>query len=187
MSCSRHRTPAGLAVLVIAALGAGCGGGDSTSSPATDSTTPADEGALTFTRGDGTSFSFDEVNVTCGETSTETKKPAIRVESMTNPADGEPAFFLEAVLADVRENPVVRLPSSYIESDPQGALLFAVDPETGNELNTSFEKSRGTIRFDSVSCDPSPRISFTIEGRIDTELEGLGVNEVEGSFTDAGG
>lgn len=180
----RRRFLAG--VLVSSWLLVSCGGeGDPTDSTASGGETKA-TGSLTFTRADGTQFSAEGGIVRCGPTSTEKKRPAIFVRT-EKPSRSRPFFQLEAVLADVAADPVVELPNNFIESDPQGAVLYAYDPETKNELDSTFEDSSGAIRIESVSCEPRPEIAFSVKGTLDSEFGNLDPNRVQGSFRSAGG
>jgi len=160
---------------------AGCGGEGSETTESSSSASVPVTGTLTFTRADGTHFSVSEGEVSCGPSTTEKKRPAIFVQT-ANPSQEKPFFRLEAVLADVEENPVIAMPSNYIESDPQGGILFAYDPKTRNELDSTFEDSAGAIRFQSAECAPHPEVEFSVKGTLDSEFGNLAPNDVEGSF-----
>lgn len=172
-------------VLLTALLAGGCGGGGDSSETETGPVEPAGEGSLTVTRPDGTTFSLDEATVFCGPSSTETERPAIYVRT-PDPSDDRPFFSLEAIVEDVQEQAVLEFPSTYIESQPEGGVLFLYDPDGGtdgpNELNSTYEDSTGSIRFRSVECDPEPAIDFTVSGEIDSEFGNLEPVRVEGGF-----
>lgn len=170
------------ALASLLSFGIGCGQRDSDSTNATPPANGEVTGSLSFTRSDGTRFSLNGAEVRCGPSSTERKRPAIFVRSRS-PSRSKPFFQLEAVVADVMHDPVVQMPSNYIESNPHGAVLYAFDPKTGNELDSTYEDSSGAIRFESVSCDPRPRIAFTVDGTLDSEFENLDPAAVKGSFS----
>lgn len=142
-------------------------------------------GSLRFTRSDGSRFTVRGAEVACAPSSTQKKRPAIFVRTRA-PSRDKPFFQLEAVLADVTDNEVVQMPSNYIESDPHGAVLYAYDTETGNELDSTFEDSGGEIHFERAACDPAPSIAFTVSGTLDSEFGNLDPVRVEGSFHTGG-
>lgn len=180
---------AALTVLLAAAtalIGCGSEGGTTGSTDSGSVEATRATGSLTFTRPDGSTFSVDSAVVRCAPTTTEKKLPAIFVSS-ASPSRSEPFFQLEAVLADVPDGTELQLPANYIESDPEGAVLFAYDPKTKNELDSTFEDSAGSIKFESASCDPEPQISFSVDGTLDSEFGDLAPNDVQGSFSTGGG
>ena len=183
-----------LAVLAgLALAAAGCGDDDDADTPGTatatapGTTTAAPPtagdvtGSLTFTRDDGTTFTLTGGDLSCEPTSTEKKRPAIVLQT-ADPSQTAPFFRLEAVLADVQADPDVRFPTSFVESDPEGAILFAYDAQTRNELSSSFEDSTGGVRFERASCAPVPEIAVTVDGTIDSEFGDREPARVEGSL-----
>ena len=136
---------------------------------------------LTFTRADGSRVPFGpQIDVWCGRWEADVPTRSIHVRV----GDGSPTGWLvSAVVADVRRRPVVRFPHSFVFDQPEGARVFAVDGS--NEVNSDTEESRGRIRFGRVRCGRTVRISFTIDGRLGSELGDLKPIAVRGSFSAA--
>ena len=133
---------------------------------------------LTWTQPDGTPVAFrPDVRVWCGPWASDVRVPAIHVRVGGRAAHWE----LRAVLADVRRRPAVRLPNSFNFDRPKGAQLFGYDGR--NEVNSDREESRGSIRFQRVSCGRRLRIAFRFDGRLGSELFDLPPLTVRGSFS----
>jgi hypothetical protein len=134
---------------------------------------------LTWTRPDGTRVAFrPDVRLWCGRWDSDVSAPSIHVRVG---ARSVPRWELDAVVADVRRRPVVRLPHSFVFDHPKGAELFATDRR--NELASDTEESTGRIRFLRVSCARRLRIAFRVSGRVGSEFgDGEPLN-VRGSFS----
>jgi hypothetical protein len=134
---------------------------------------------LTWTRPDGTPVAFrPDVRVWCGRWASDVPVPSIHVRVGARRA---PRWELDAVVADVKRRPVVRLPNAFVFDHPKGALLFATD--RGNELNSDTDDSSGSIRFQRVSCGRRLRIAFRFTGRVASELSDGEPLSVRGSFS----
>lgn len=172
-----------IAALALASL-AGCGEGSSE----TDTTSPANDG-LTMTREDGSTVSFDDLEVSCGPSVfTGSGEEAIVIGQQEPPTSKptEPVLTIEGILEDVEKGPATtKMANSYIDSDPEGAALFIYDPVEENELSSTDESSVGTITFEDVSCDPAGA-TVTVEGTVAPEIETKPSVEVSGTLTVGG-
>jgi hypothetical protein len=134
---------------------------------------------LAWSHPDGTPVAFrPDVRVWCGRWERDVKVPSIHVRVGARSA---PRWELNAVVADVKRRPVVRLPHSFNFDRPTGAQLFAA--AGGNELNSDTDPSRGRIRFQRVSCGQRLRIAFTVGGRVGSEFGDGEPLLVRGSFS----
>jgi hypothetical protein len=150
---------------------------------------------LVFTREDGTTFSFAKARVSCGKSRNGGKRKAIFVDSIPNPFSGKKTdasyFTLEGVLRDIAPKGKVRFPHTAVFGHPSGAGMFVFDRDEpqaldGNELSTAQEEARGKIVFRKASCRPRPRVAFTIDARLGSEIFGLPNLKVEGSLHGVG-
>ncbi len=134
---------------------------------------------LVWSHPDGTPVAFrPDVRVWCGRWERDVKVPSIHVRVGAGSA---PRWELNAVVADVKRRPVVRLPHSFTFDRPTGAQLFAT--AGGNELNSDTDPSRGRIRFQRVSCGKRLRIAFSVDGRVGSEFGDGEPLTVRGSFS----
>ena len=137
---------------------------------------------LVWSHPDGTPVAFrPDVQVWCGRWERDVKVSSIHVRVGARSA---PRWELNAVVADVKRRPVVRLPHSFNFDHPTGAQLFAA--AGGNELNSDTDPSSGRIRFQRVSCGRRLRIAFTFDGRIGSEFGDGEPLVVRGSFSASG-
>jgi hypothetical protein len=51
-----------------------------------------------------------------------------------------------------------------------GAILFASEIRSGNELTSAGDDARGRILVHSAGCLPHPHIAFSVYGHLDSEL-----------------
>ena len=138
---------------------------------------------LTWTKPDGTAVAFrPELRAWCGPWASDVAVPSIHVAVGSQARTGRPARWeLDAVVADVKRRPVVRLPKTFVFDHPRGAQLFATDGR--NEVNSDTEESTGRIRFQRVSCGRRLRIAFRLSARLGSEFgEGERLT-VRGSFS----
>ena len=134
---------------------------------------------LTWTRPDGTTLAFrPEIRVWCGRWASDVAVPSIHVRVGARRA---PRWELDAVVADVRRRPVVRLPNAFVFDHPKGAQFFATDGR--NELNSDTDDSTGRIRFQRVGCGRQLRIAFRFTGRVASEFSDGEPLDVRGSFS----
>ena len=134
---------------------------------------------LTWSQPDGTPVTFPrDVSVWCGRWERDVKVPSIHVRVGSRTA---PRWELNAVVADIRRRPVVRLPHAFSFDRPTGAQFFATDGR--NELNSDTDESSGRIRFQRVGCGKRLRIAFTFNGRVGSEFGDGDPLTVRGSFS----
>jgi hypothetical protein len=91
-----------------------------------------------------------------------------------------PFWQLDAVVADVRRDPVVRFPHAFVFDDPTGAQLFAVERE--NELSSSEEEASGRITFGTVRCGRRLAVRFRVDAVLGSEFFGAETVTMRGSF-----
>ena len=101
----------------------------------------------------------------------------VRVGSRT-----APRWELNAVVADVKRRPVVRLPHSFVFDRPTGAQLVRHRRRQRAQLRHRGLRS-GRIRFQRVSCGTRLRIAFRFNGRVGSELGDGEPLSVRGSFS----
>lgn len=65
----------------------------------------------------------------------------------------------------------------------QDVTVFSYDPETKNELSGSVETSTGTITIREASCDPEPRLDFTIRATLGSEYADMSPVHVVGGLS----
>ena len=136
------------------------------------------DNGLVFLRPDGTEVAYPgAVRVWCGPWASDVPVRSVHVQVG---ARGRPYWHLSAVLADVRRDPVVRLPHTFIFGRPSEALLFAVDGT--NELSSAEEEASGRITFRRARCGPRLRIRFRVDATLGSEfLDGEPLS-VRGTF-----
>ena len=137
---------------------------------------------LAFRHLDGARVKFGrELRVWCGPWAPDVPVPSIHVRVGSRSRTGGTAVWeLDAVVADVKRRPVVRLPHAFVFDHPTGAQLFAA--AGGDELNSDTEGSAGRIRFERVSCGRRMRIAFRVRARIGSEFSDGEPLKVRGSF-----
>jgi hypothetical protein len=134
---------------------------------------------LVFTRPDGTEVPYaGPVRVWCGPWESDVPVRSIHVQ--VGPR-GRQAWHLSAVLADVRRDPVVRLPHFFIWDRPSEAMLFAGDGT--NELSTAEEEASGKLTFRRARCGPRLRIRVRVDATLGSEFSDGEPMRVRGSFT----
>ena len=136
------------------------------------------ENRLAFTRPDGSAVAFPpKLRVWCGRW-----EPDVPPRSQHVLAGGRHGRWqLRAVVADVRRDPVVELPHSFVFDDPSDAELFATDGD--NELSTLEEEASGRIVFDRVRCGRRLAVRFHIDGLLGSEFFEGDEWIVRGSFS----
>jgi hypothetical protein len=87
------------------------------------------------------------------------------------------------VRADVERDPVTTLPNSFVYTEARRASLFALD-DTGNELSSADEESKGRIRVELEGCEPGDTVRVEFEGvTLGSEYSDLPPISVEGAVT----
>ena len=159
-------------LLAVALSGiAACGGGSG----------PTGEDAvssLTFTREDGTTFTMPDLVVSCGESDGRLLIKANTADMSEEPAESRLIFF--ATLDDVADGATVELGQDDSENEA-GAVLFVLDHETDNEVNSDQEDSRGRIVVHSAACKPEPQLDMSVDATLGSEYGDGEKVAVEGS------
>ena len=141
---------------------------------------------LVFTRHDKSTLSFPHTKVSCGPTSQGGGGLAIKVHSVpANPK--QPYFKVDAILADAVSHPTQKFPNDdSIFGDPNESVVFVYDASEGNEASNQQEESKGKIVFHKARCNPRPKVSFTIHGKLGSEFFGVHRIAVDGSYRGRG-
>ena len=120
---------------------------------------------LAFARTDGVPLAFPpRLRVFCGPW--ERGVPARSIHVWIGGRHGR--WQLDAVLADVRRHPVVRLPNTFVFDAPRGAQLFV--GIGGIEASSAEEEARGRIVFERARCGPRPRIRVRVDALLGSEF-----------------
>ena len=105
---------------------------------------------------------------------------AVRALHIRAGARSGPFWQLDAVVADVKRDPVVRFPHSFVFDKPTGAQLFAVERE--NELSSSEEEASGRMTFGAVRCGRRLAVRFRVDAVLGSEFFGGETVTMRGSF-----
>ncbi len=133
---------------------------------------------LVFLRPDGTEVDYPgAVRVWCGPWETDVPVRSLHVQVG---ARGRPFWRMSAVLADVRRDPVVRFPHSFVFDRPSEAILFALDGT--NELSSAEEEASGRMTFRRARCGPRLRVRFRVDAALGSEFSDGEPLRVRGSF-----
>jgi hypothetical protein len=133
---------------------------------------------LTMTRPDASVVAFPQkVRVWCGRWDGDVPERALHV--LVGGRHGR--WELRAVIADVRRDPVVEWPNSFVFDEPVGADLFAA--QGGNELSSAEEEARGRIVVDRVRCGRRLAVRFHVDGVLGSEFFEGDEWTVRGSFS----
>ena len=187
------RRGVGLGALVFACIAAlaGCSGADDEPTPLTVDTIPADDEApspedgLTFTRSGGTTYEMHEAAATCGPSSEHEEIAVVKLRSpvkMRHKGNKplEPFLYVD-VLPGVAGT--YELPLDGGDDDHIGDVtIFSFDNENRNELSGSREEATGTLTVLEATCEPEPRISFTIRATLASEYSDLPTMHVVGGL-----
>jgi hypothetical protein len=135
---------------------------------------------LHFTLPDGSEVKFPtKFRVWCGKWASDVPTRAIHLE-MAGLKKSDDFWSLEAVISDVKDDPTVPLPKTFVFDHPEDAELFAdVD---GNEVSSAQEEARGKIVFKRVRCGENPRIRFSIDAKLGSEFSDGQRLKVVGGF-----
>ena len=159
-------------------MAAGCGG--STGSSGTQSVD------VEFTRADGSLAAFPEtVNAWCAPFD-ESNRTATRSTfwpasfRARNPLPRSGCCVRSRQI--VERNPVTTLPNNFVYTEARGASFFALD-DTGNELSSADEESKGTIRVELEGCEEGDTVRVELEDVVlGSEYHDLPSVSVEGSL-----
>ena len=133
---------------------------------------------LSFTRPDGTAVAFPpKLRVSCGPWDDQVPRRTLHV--VVGGRHG--VWRMDALVADVRRDPVVDVPHSFVDTDPSEAMLFAA--AGGNELSTAEEEASGRITFTRVRCGRRLAVRFRVDAVLGSEFFEGDEWTVRGSFS----
>jgi len=135
---------------------------------------------LDFARTDGVPLAFPpRLRVFCGPW-----EQGVPVRSIHVRIGGRHGRWqLDAVLADVRRRPVVRLPNAFVFDAPRGAELFA--GIGGIEASSAEDEARGRIVFERARCGPRLRLRVRVDAVLGSEFSDGEPVAVHGTFSAA--
>jgi hypothetical protein len=140
---------------------------------------------LVFRRVDGSQIRFrGAIRAWCGAWHENDPTRTLHVAVLKPDGGGyaRPFWLVQAVLRDVRRARVIRFPVGFTELNVAGAIVFAYDRATGNEVSSEVESSKGRISFSPVSCALGSPVRFTASGRLGSELGDGKPVTVSGTF-----
>ncbi|MDN4171911.1 hypothetical protein QWY28_03040 [Nocardioides sp. SOB77] len=172
----RRRAATGLAALVLVG-GVGAAAVTTGGEPdrAVDVATQPPADGLGTTLADGTTYTFEGVEVTCTEgTITAQTRPEL-VGRGEDERLVEPFLHIEARPSVLAPGTTLRLPLEGPGGSEDNPLLlfFATDdagPEHHNELSSAEDGSSGTVVVHEASCGPEPVLSLTVDAVLGSEL-----------------
>lgn len=72
------------------------------------------------------------------------------------------------------------------DDGPSDVVIFGMDPQNQNELSGDVEVATGELTIYEATCDPEPRLSYTIRATLGSEYGNLPSLHVAGGLS-AGG
>jgi hypothetical protein len=133
---------------------------------------------ITVTRADGSAVPFAQnLRVWCGPWERDVPRRSLHVRAGSR---ATPFWQLDAVVADVRRDPIVRFPRSFVFDEPTGAQLFAVDGE--NEASSATDEASGRISFGKVRCGRRLAVRLRVRAVLGSEFFGGEALTMRGSF-----
>ncbi|MCR6029844.1 hypothetical protein GGQ22_00115 [Nocardioides sp. zg-579] len=178
----RRRAAAGVAALaLVGGVGAAAvtTGGDP--DRVVDAASQPEPPALTTTLADGTTHTFEGVELTCfdGLLTAYNEQVVTRDadEEWSEPVLSEPFLYLEVRTDAVDLGKPYQLPVD----GPGGSgtypvlLFFAIDDDGAgrpNELSSAEGEASGTVRVDEATCGPEPTLALTADVVLGSELQG---------------
>jgi len=174
LMCSVSRIWAPVMALVF--MLAGCGDDDTVKPPG------GIDNSLVFTREDASEVEFPaaaKAYVWCGPW--ENDVPVFSLHVWFG-SPGEPVGWeLQGVVGDIEVGDTLRFPNSFIWNQPDGVLLFLLDPP--NELATNTEESDGFMVFHRLPCSSGSTVDFSIDAVMGSEFGDMPPVTVRGRFT----
>jgi hypothetical protein len=133
---------------------------------------------IAVTRADGSAVHpAQNVRVWCGPWERDVPRRTLHIRAG---ARGGPFWQLDAVVADIRRQPVVHFPHSFVWDEPTGAQLFAVDGD--DEASSSEEEASGRITFRRVRCGRRLAVRFRVRAVLGSEFSDGAALTLRGSF-----
>ena len=191
----RRLARAGMAGALAAGVVGGAvllGSGHSSNGDTIATDQPGPEGSFVVTRTDGSTFTVDDLALSCEHTSDgEPAEPGRIYLSSPHAGGGEPAepfFYVDAVVDQVGGK-TLRLPydSRSGSSEDRAFVLFVADSEIApgareaNEVSSAEPGAAGTVRVIRAACDPTPVLDIEVDATLGSEVL-QGTYTVVGSF-----
>jgi len=174
LMCSASRIWAPVMALVF--MLAGCGDDDTVNPPG------GTNNSLVFTREDASEVEFPaaaKAYVWCGPW--ENDVPVFSLHVWFGSPGDPVGWELQGVVGDIEIGDTLRFPNSFIWNQPDGVLLFLLDPP--NELATSMEESGGFMVFHRLPCSSGSTVDFSIDAVMGSEFGDMPPVTVRGRFT----
>jgi hypothetical protein len=133
---------------------------------------------VAVTRADGSAVQIAQnLRVWCGPWEPDVPRRTLHIRAGAREG---PFWQLSAVVADVRRQPIVRFPHSFVFDQPTGAQLFAVAGD--NEVSSSEEEASGQISFARVRCGRRLAVRFRVRAVLGSEFFEGEALRMRGSF-----
>jgi hypothetical protein len=194
----RRLARAGMAGVVVAGVVCGAvllGSGDDPDGDTVATDRPGPEGSFVVTRTDGSTFTVDDLTVSCDRTPDGEPAQAghiylsspFRLDASADKLT-EPFLYFEGVVAKI-DGTSFTLPyeTDSGSSDNRAFTLFAADSEIapgaerGNEVSSAEAGAAGTVQVVRAACDPVPVLELEVDTTLGSEIE-QGTYTVVGSF-----
>lgn len=144
---------------------------------------------LTVTRDGGDTYEFHEAVVEC--LMSEAGDGDVEIVRITAPADYrdlirgdellEPFLYVEVIPGTLGRHEFP-LEEKEFDKGPSDVVVFGADPEGNNELAGDVETATGEITIIEATCDPEPRVAFTIKATLGSEMFDGRSSHVSGSL-----
>jgi hypothetical protein len=184
----RRTTVAGGTLLAVAAVGGvtfAALSGDDGSGQQVAVDPPS---GLTMTREDGTTYAFQDVDVTCEAPAGEDLDPggaqriwAVSPRLIEGDRPTQPFVYFQGIVSKIEGDQTFTFPTDWnMRSDRFPLVLFAMDTD-GNEVASSAGGESGTVRVVEAACDPVPVLRLEVDMTLGSE-EGMKPLRVTGSL-----
>lgn len=132
------------------------------------------EPRLSTTRPDGTTYTFEDVEMTCQDGLITAQSPQRIVGTGDDAHLEEPFLYIEARTKALTPGETLTLPVD----GPGGSdtypllLFFAMDGDRdANELSSAVTGSSGTVVVREATCGPEPRLALDVDAVLGSEVE----------------
>jgi hypothetical protein len=175
----RRTAVAGVAALGVLAVGgtvvALAGGDDGTGPTVANDPAGAPVSTLVLTRADGSTYAFENVEVTCKAPEGEgTEGPqsiwAISPREIKDGRATEPFVYFTGIVSKIAGDRTITFPNDWtMGTNRTPMVLFAADTD-GNEVASSAGGESGTVRVVEASCDPTPVLRLEVDMNLGSEV-----------------
>ncbi len=177
----RRVARAGAVVVVVAGVAGGVAiarSGDDPSGTVAVDQPPGSHSTLTLTRADGSTYTFDDVTVTCDPPAWNDGAAAGRIWAYSpRLIEGDhatqPFLYFSGVVDELQGDHTVAVPSNGPDdSDPGPLVLFMADaPAAGRPANevASSASGAGTVHVVEAACTPAPVLELEIDATLGSE------------------